>query len=63
MQLTYNFGDKWIQSGTRGWIIYRFEKPILIRGYALVSASIDGEKAREPRDWELFVQDSVRPES
>ena len=31
--------DKWITTRKNGWLIYTFDKPLLIRGYGLVSAN------------------------
>ena len=55
--------DKWITRRKSGWLIYTFDKPILIRGYGLVSANpLDpnlDEGDRDPRSWKLFVKDSI----
>ena len=56
--------DKWITPRKIGWLIFTFDKPILIRGYGLVSANrldqvTDDESDRDPRSWKFYVRDSI----
>lgn len=48
--------DKWCAIGsTSGWIMYKFKKPILIRGYGLKSAN--DAPVRDPKSFSLLVLD------
>lgn len=49
-------GDKWItDAGGRGWLKYKFKKPLMIRGYGLKSANDCPN--RDPKHFELWVHD------
>ena len=56
--------DKWITNQKTGWLIFNFDKPLLIRGYGLVSANRkdqvnEDENDRDPRSWKFLVKDSI----
>lgn len=56
--------DKWMCQYNKGWIIYTFAKPIIIRGYGLVSASdpsiTEGDEyKRDPYSWSFWVKDAI----
>jgi hypothetical protein len=54
-------GDKWISHNGegRGWILYQFKRPLLIRGYGLKSAN--DEPGRDPKSFSLYVYDVFDP--
>ena len=51
-------GDKWICSGTKGWIVYTLFKPICIRGYGIVTGN-DFPK-RDPKSWTFSIMDAIK---
>lgn len=51
--------DKWICTANSGWIIYTFEKPIVIRGYGIISGNDYPD--RDPKNWIFKIEDAVRP--
>ena len=43
--------------GGKGWVVFKFKKPLLIRGYGLKSAN--DHPVRDPRDFKLLVRDEM----
>jgi hypothetical protein len=59
MKASLNPSDKWICTAKSGWIIYTFEKPIVIRGYGIISGN--DFPSRDPVNWLFKIEDAVRP--
>jgi len=58
MSESKNPSDKWIAQSSAGWIVYTFEKPIVIRGYGLITAGDFDE--RDPKNWTFYIMDAVK---
>ena len=58
LKLSNLSSDKWIVESKTAWLLYRFNKPITIRGYGIISAS-DAEE-RDPKSWKFFIHDMVK---
>ena len=48
----------------RGWIVFSFEKPIIIRGYGLCSATtadVSKEECQkdDPSEWTFMISDAI----
>jgi hypothetical protein len=52
-----NDSDKWITMSNKGWVVFIFDKPIIIRGYGVISAN-DMPK-RDPGIFEFSIIDAV----
>lgn len=56
-----NIHDKWVCNFSEGWISLTFEKPIIFRGYGLITADVPGvsdhddEIKSNPSAWSVFV--------
>jgi hypothetical protein len=50
--------DKWITNNKTGWIVYQFDKPIVIRAYGLMPVSDHDPSA--PYEWEFYIQDAIK---
>ena len=50
--------DKWIVECNAAWVVFRFERPILIRGYGLVSAG--DVPSRDPKHWNFMIKDALK---
>mmetsp|Transcript_12870 Transcript_12870/g.19943 ORF Transcript_12870/g.19943 Transcript_12870/m.19943 type:complete len:97 (-) Transcript_12870:242-532(-) len=48
-------GDKWCSDRCTGWVVYKFQKPILIRAFGLKSANDWPD--RDPKTFKLMVHD------
>ena len=48
-------GDKWASYSMNGWIVFKFKKPILIRGFGLKSANDCPD--RDPKHIKFMVHD------
>lgn len=51
-------GDKWICTGTKGWVVFHFQKPISIRGYGIVTGN--DYPGRDPKNWTFMIMDAIK---
>jgi len=50
--------DKWISQHNTGWIMYLFDKPVVIQAYGLESGNDCPD--RDPKDWTFQIKDAVK---
>ena len=47
--------DKWTVNDNSGWLIFKFKKPMQIRGYGVKSA--DDYPVRDPKNYSFYIHD------
>ena len=50
-------GDKWTAAASKGFIRFKFKKPILIRGYGLKNTNSNPE--RDPKSFSFWIEDAL----